>query len=168
MKGTWIQTGAVAAVLALVGVAWANQEQAVQEREEITAKRVTPETGIAHRSSQIVGMRVKNAQDENLGTVNDIVIDMEAGKVRYLALSYGGFLGLGDKLFAVPHDAFQVRRDENAEAVHLVLDISTEKLKEAPGFDQNNWPNFADAKFTSTIDEFYSPKRDVPRTVPER
>ena len=111
--------------------------------------------GMAHRASEIQGMSVENSAGKELGTVQDIVIDVRAGQIRYAALSYGGFLGIGDKLFAVPWDAFQHRHDASSDTHKLVLSIDDESLKNAPGFNQNNWPDFATAQFNSEIDKYY-------------
>jgi len=113
-------------------------------------------TDSAHRASEVIGMTVKNPAGKDLGTVNDFVIDLNSGHVRYFALSYGGWLGLGNKLFAVPHEKFQVRRFADSNKFYLVLDISEETLKNAPGFDQSAWPDFAtDSQWRQKIDRYY-------------
>jgi sporulation protein YlmC with PRC-barrel domain len=113
---------------------------------------------IAKRASEIIGMTVKNLAGKDLGSVNDLLIGMETGKVRYAALSYGGILGLGDKLFAVPWKAFDCKFDPSQEKYHLVLAVDEATLRNAPGFDQNAWPNFADPKFGAEVDRFYEGK----------
>lgn len=109
-------------------------------------------------------MKIKNAAGKDLGTVKDIVLDVSKGNVRYFAVSYGGFLGLGDKLFAVPPQSFEWRRDGDTN--YLVLNLSEERLKNAPGFDQNHWPDFAnDAQWREKIDTYYIiEKVEVKRT----
>lgn len=116
----------------------------------------SPETGLALRSSSIVGMKVKNADDKDLGTINDLVIDINTGKVRYAAVAYGGFLGVGDKLFAIPWSKFAVKGAEGER--YLVLNVDVETLKNAPGFDQDNWPDTASAAWAKQIDEYYQEK----------
>ena len=108
-----------------------------------------------HRASKINGMKVKNASGTELGSVNDLVIDMDSGKVRYAALSYGGFLGLGDKLFAVPWSAFEFQYNPSDKDYHLVLGLDEPTLRKATGFDKDNWPNFADRKISDEIDRHY-------------
>lgn len=111
--------------------------------------------GMNQRASQIMGMEVKNLDGKVLGSINDIVLDPATGKVRYLAVSYGGWLGLGDKLFAVPNQAFQWRKDDN-QKTYLVLNLSEERLKSAPGFDQDHWPDFAtDKQWRQKVDTYY-------------
>jgi len=111
--------------------------------------------GTVVRASSVAGMTVKSPADKNLGKVEDLVIDMETGSVRYAAISFGGFLGVGDKLFAVPFRALHVKREPGAKSPHLVLDVSKEMLERARGFDKTNWPNFADPRFAEENDRFF-------------
>ena len=103
--------------------------------------------GMAHRASQIQGTKVINGDEKEIGSVKDIAIDLRAGQVKYAALSYGGVLGFGGKLFAVPWDAFEHRHDSGTDQHKLILNIDEATLREAPGFDQSNWPDFADPAF---------------------
>ena len=98
-------------------------------------------------SSSIAGDDVRNPAGEDLGKIKDLMIDLTSGTVRFAVVSFGGFLGMGDKLFAVPFDALTV--DANNEC--FVLDADREKLENAPGFDENNWPNFADPQWSSRV-----------------
>lgn len=102
-------------------------------------------------SSSINGDKVVNPQGDDLGKVEDLMIDLNTGKVQYAVLSFGGFLGLGDKYFAVPMEALQAK----ADAHEFVLATSEEKLKQAPGFDKDKWPNFADPSFDATVRPHY-------------
>lgn len=105
------------------------------------------------RASKLTGMTVKNLQNEKLGTIDDFVIDMQNGRVSYVALGVGGVLGIGEKLFAVPFHEIQFKhdRDEN----YFVLNVSKEQLKDAPGFDKSNWPDFGDQNFTQGVEQYY-------------
>jgi sporulation protein YlmC with PRC-barrel domain len=112
--------------------------------------------GSAVRASKLIGMNIQNPQGKELGEVEDIVLDLGSGKVRYAAVTYGGFLGLGDKLFAVPFEAFQVTTSaDDADEIVLVLDIKQQQLEGAQGFDQDNWPDFADRKFQQDLAKRY-------------
>jgi len=108
-----------------------------------------------HRASEINGMKVLNSANKELGTIKDTVIDMRPGVVNYAVLSYGGFLGLGNKLFAVPWDALQHKHDVNNATPYFVLDIDESTLKQSPGFDESHWPNFGDTQYTGKLDTFY-------------
>ncbi|WP_428308498.1 PRC-barrel domain-containing protein [Lacipirellula sp.] len=119
-------------------------------------------TGNTVRASQLMGADIENAQGEEVGEISDIVLDSNGGKVRYAAVTYGGLMGIGDKLFAVPWEAFRCVQDpDDADEYNLVLDVTPEKLKGATGFDQETWPNFADQSFTTELDTRYGVKRDV-------
>jgi sporulation protein YlmC with PRC-barrel domain len=109
------------------------------------------------RVSSLKGMEVRNAEDESLGQINELVFDLEQGKVAYVALSHGGVLGVGSKLFAVPFGAFTLKLE--ADEKFMVLDISAEKLKSAPGFDADHWPDMADRDWAADIDRHYELSR---------
>lgn len=102
-------------------------------------------------ASTITGDKVRNTAGEDLGKVNEIMIDLPTGKVAYAVLSFGGALGMGKKLFAVPWSAFTVDEDEK----ELVLNVSKNHLENAPGFDKDNWPDMADTTWGSQIHTFY-------------
>jgi sporulation protein YlmC with PRC-barrel domain len=111
----------------------------------------------AFPSKKLAGLNVRNPQGEKLGSIDDLVINMQDGKVQYLALSVGGVLGIGDKLFAVPFQ--EVRFVHGKDEMHFVVDISKEKLEQAPGFDKSNWPDFADPAWRSQVETYYRDNR---------
>ena len=98
-------------------------------------------------ASSIEGDKVKNAKGEDLGHVKDIMINTERGQVQYYVLSFSGILGMGNKLFAIPPQAIAVDTEEEC----LVLNVDKDKLDNAPGFDQDNWPDMADETFRDAI-----------------
>ena len=103
-------------------------------------------------ASKLIGESVINCQNEDIGKIHELVIDAKNGRMAYAVLSFGGFLGMGNKLFAMPWRAFAFSATENK----LVLDVDKEKLKAAPGFDQDaKWPNFADRTWGATISNYY-------------
>ncbi len=110
-------------------------------------------------AATITGDVVCNLQDEKLGTIQDIMLDIQAGKIRYAVLSSGGFLGVGERLFAVPWNAFRHDRDGK----RFILDVDLERLKDAPGFDKDEWPNMADASWNSTVESYYATRSQAPR-----
>ena len=112
------------------------------------------------RASDLTGLKVYNDKNENLGKVEDLVIDPTAGTIRYAVLSFGGFLGMGDKYFAIPWKGFSfVSKGQTSSGTekesYCVLNVPKDFLKDAPGFDKNNWPNFADANWRQKIEQFY-------------
>ncbi|TWU27669.1 PRC-barrel domain-containing protein [Bythopirellula polymerisocia] len=118
-------------------------------------------TGKTVRASDVIGMNIYNSQGEDVGEINDVVLAPNTGKVRYAAVTYGGFIGIGDEMFAVPWEAFQCSQDPNDPEEHrLTLDVSKQQLEGAKGFNQDNWPNFADSNFANDLDRRYSLKRN--------
>lgn len=104
------------------------------------------------KSGEIIGTKVINAEKENLGEIAEVVIDKQSGKVSYLVLDFGGFLGFGNKFFAVPWNLFLYNNKDN----HFILNVDKQRLKDAPGFDKEHWPNFSAPEFTMTITGFYT------------
>jgi sporulation protein YlmC with PRC-barrel domain len=110
--------------------------------------------GIVLSGSSLRGDKVVNYQGEDLGKIEEIMIDLDRGRVAYVVLSFGGFLGVGDKLFAIPWQAFSVDTTQK----RLVLNADKELLEKAPGFDKNNWPDMADLSLGSTLYGYYGYK----------
>lgn len=102
-------------------------------------------------SSSINGTEVQNMAREDLGKIQDLMIDLSEGRIAYAVLSFGGFLGMGDKYFAIPWEAFQVVQEEKV----FLLNVPKEKLEQAPGFDKDKWPDFADTTWGQSIHEYY-------------
>lgn len=118
--------------------------------EAATAPRATA------RASALVGMNVKNSQGEKLGDVKDVVFNINSGKINYVAVSFGGFLGVGEKLFAVPFQSLDSAKD--GSSYHLVINVDKATLEKAPSFDKNSWPNFADPNWARDVDAAYGAK----------
>jgi sporulation protein YlmC with PRC-barrel domain len=102
-------------------------------------------------ASTLSGNSVHNAAGDNLGKVDEIMIDIPAGRVAYAVISFGGFLGLGDKLFAVPWSALKVDEDEKC----FVLNADKRSMEKAPGFDKDDWPDMSDPEWESEISNYY-------------
>ena len=115
----------------------------------------TPKT-LVHvlTASALKGDKVVNQQGEDLGKIEEIMIDLDHGRIAYAVLSFGGFLGMGDKLFAIPWQAFAVDTAEK----RLVLNADKELLKKATGFDKDNWPNMADPAWGTKLYGYYGYK----------
>lgn len=107
-------------------------------------------------ATSILNTPVVNRTNEDLGTVQDLMVDPETGRVQYAVLDFGGFLGIGDKLFAVPLEAFTI----DTKTERFTLDVTKDRLESAPGFDKSNWPSTADPAFVENVYDFYG-KRDV-------
>jgi sporulation protein YlmC with PRC-barrel domain len=118
------------------------------------AIQVQQTLGVVLSGSSLKGDRVVNYKGEDLGKIEEIMIDLDRGRVAYAVLSFGGFLGMGDKLFAIPWQAFSVDMTKK----RLVLNADKALLEKAPGFDKNNWPDMADLSLGSTLYGYYGYK----------
>lgn len=102
-------------------------------------------------ASTLKGNDVTNLNDENLGTIEDFMLDTSTAKVDYAVVSFGGVLGIGDKLFAIPMQALKLDADNK----QFILDADKESLKNAPGFEKDHWPNTADPSWRSSVNSYY-------------
>ena len=102
-------------------------------------------------ASTLAGDAVKNEAGENLGKVDEIMIDIPSGRVAYAVLSFGGVLRMGNKLFAVPWELFTVDEDQKC----FILNVDKARLEDAPGFDKDNWPDMADLAWGQQIYSYY-------------
>ena len=99
----------------------------------------------------LIGDPVKNPEGEKLGTLKEIMLDVENGQIAYAVLESGSILGLGGKLFAIPFEAFTI--DEKDHKIILNVDKGT--LKNAEGFDKNNWPDTTNLDWGRKTHEYY-------------
>jgi sporulation protein YlmC with PRC-barrel domain len=99
----------------------------------------------------LLGNDVYNTAEEDLGDIKEFMIDMTSGKVAYAVLSFGGILGMGDKLFAVPFAALKL----DTVNKRFTLDVTKDAMKNAPGFDKDKWPTMADDSWAKGLHTFY-------------
>ena len=102
-------------------------------------------------ASTLEGNNVMNRADEELGEIKEFMIDVPSGRIAYAVMSCGGFLGMGDKLFAVPFGALTL----DTEKKRFILDVSKDRLKNAPGFDKDHWPSMADTTWGGDVHRYY-------------
>jgi uncharacterized protein YrrD len=95
---------------------------------------------------------VRNLSGEDLGKIEEIMLDSASGRIAYAVLSFGGFLGMGDKLFAVPWAALSLNDDRDG----FILNVDQGVMEEAPGFDKDEWPDFADPTWGRSIHAHYN------------
>lgn len=98
------------------------------ERTETQVKMLT--------TSTLTNEPVRNRMGENIGKVEDYMLDLQRGCIEYAVLSFGGVLGIGEKLFAVPWHSFTLDTVNH----NFILDVTKDQLDNAPGFDKSNWP----------------------------
>jgi sporulation protein YlmC with PRC-barrel domain len=121
---------------------------------------------VTFRSSKLVGMNVKNSKNQDLGKIEDLVID-ERGHVRYAAISFGGFLGFNNKFFAVPWRSLKVKHDAGSSSYYVELNVTKEYLDAAHGFPSDKWPDFADPEMNKKIDAYWlRDESKTPTTLP--
>ena len=94
---------------------------------------------------------VVNRLGDNLGKIKEVMIDVPSGRVAYAVLSSGGLMGIGDKLLAIPWSALTLDTDRKC----FILDVGTERIKEAPGFDKDHWPSMADPEWAGAVHAYY-------------
>ena len=102
----------------------------------------------------VTGNKVVNPQQEDLGKIEHMMIDLDRGRIAYAVLSFGGFLGMGDKLFAIPWSSLALDTLEH----RFILNVDKELLKAAPGFDKEHWPNMADHTWGAKVYTYYGVK----------
>lgn len=122
----------------------------VSERTVRTEEALSRENPDFLSAGTIKGDKVVNRAGEDLGKLEEIMIDLHDGRIAYTVLSFGGFLGIGNKLFAVPWQVLQPRVHEHK----FLLDVPKETLKNAEGFDKDNWP-ITNREWLSTIYSYY-------------
>ncbi len=102
-------------------------------------------------ADSLAGNKVRNRGGDHLGEIKDIMLDVPTGRVAYAVLDFGGFMGIGNKLFAVPFEAMTLDTDDHC----FVLDVDKPRLEAAPGFDKDNWPTHADYQFVDQVRSYY-------------
>jgi sporulation protein YlmC with PRC-barrel domain len=105
--------------------------------------------GAEMRVSKLIGAAIHDAGGKKLGDVKDVVLDTDSGRIHYAVLSFGGLLGVGDKLFAVP--LAKLRADKG----RLILDATKEQIESAPGFDRSRWPDWKTGSYRAEVDRRY-------------
>ncbi len=106
------------------------------------------------KTKEVVGVKVIDSAKESLGEIEEIMLDKLSGRVAYVVLSCGGFLGMGEKLFAVPWKAFHYDSEEDA----FILNVDKEKFKKAPSFNKELWPDMEDRTWGQSVSDYYGTK----------
>lgn len=109
-------------------------------------------------ATSIIGDKVENTQGEKLGKINNIMLDLQNGCIEYVVLEFGGFLGVGEKLFALPFKSLHL----NAERKTFILNLDKEFLEKAPGFDKDHWPE-TNSRHWNDVNDYWN---DYNRTYP--
>jgi len=157
---SFLTTVAAASILTLSALAAEKDKDALQQRnpnrpaaradERLSDARVE-RLGQVANASDLIGMQVRNRQEEKLGKIENLVVDLESGRIVQVIISSGGFLGLGDELSAVPPSVFHY--DKAQKVLHL--DTTKESLAKAPHFKSNQWPDFNDTNYVGDVYRAY-------------
>jgi hypothetical protein len=94
---------------------------------------------------------VRDGQGEEIGRIEGVMLDANRDRIMYAVLSLGGSLRGDSRLFAVPWSVLRLNRDEAC----VVLDVSRERLKAAPGFGRDSWPSIMDQGWRDEVDAYY-------------
>ena len=97
-------------------------------------------------AKRVTGHEVSSMREERLGDILDVMLDTREGAIRYVVLTSGGFVGMGDRLFAIARTALK----HDAEHKRLMLDV--DRLKNAAGLASDGWPNMADLTWCLSVD----------------
>lgn len=119
------------------------QLESVKDQQAVSAKLL--------RAKSLIGKSVNNEEGKDIGTIQDIVVDTRHGRIAYAVLQFGGFLGFGEKQFAIPFHALQ----EDAAQQNLILNVKKEKLEAARGFDKDKWPDMANEEWARDTHKHY-------------
>jgi sporulation protein YlmC with PRC-barrel domain len=102
-------------------------------------------------ATSIIGDKVENADGDDLGNIDNLMINVHTGRIEYVVLEYGSFLGLGGKLFAIPFSELRLAPDRHV----FILNRDEEYLKNSPGFEKNHWPDTNDHTYYSDVDSYW-------------
>jgi len=102
-------------------------------------------------ATSIIGDKVENPQGDDLGTIDNLMVNVRTGRVEYAVLEYGSFLGIGGKLFAVPFDELRVRPEKHV----FIVNRDKDYLRMSPGFDKNHWPDTNDHSYYGDVDSYW-------------
>jgi len=147
-------------VLLVPAVGWTASAQTEQpkrqEPSKTAVKDAVKELPFVHKASEVIGSDVKNAAGEDLGKVEDLVLDPNGGTIEYGVLSTGGFLGMGDKLYAVPFSLLRAPQvSEDSDLAYFTLDLDKAKLEGSPRFPKDKWPNVDEPAWRAEIDTYF-------------
>lgn len=120
-------------------------------------QRIESKEELGHwKGSQLIGAKVEDPSGKNIGKIEDVMVD-SSGRIRFAVLSFGGFLGVGEKWYAIPWDALHIQRDADGMNVkQVVLDVSKETLERAPSFAQDRWPDTRNNQWSRDTQKYWS------------
>jgi hypothetical protein len=107
------------------------------------------------RGSKLIGTEVKDAAGKSIGKIEDIIVE-PGGRIPMAVLSFGGFLGMGEKLYAVPWSAMRIEQDDRHNVVVMLDNVKKETLENAPSFARDRWPDARDRRWGEESRRYWS------------
>jgi len=101
-------------------------------------------------SDRVEGTNVYNENGDKLGSIDYLVIDKRSGQVRYAALEFGGFLGMGTNRYPVPWSLLEYSTSQGGYVVPITKDM----LENAPRYEQDRRPDY-DEEYGRTVYDYY-------------
>lgn len=126
-----------------------------QNRQAMMRDRDFGKTGEVIVHDEIIGSTVKSQQDKELGELTDLVVDVQNGQIGYAVVSYGGTLGIGEKLTAVPMEQLSFQPQGPDSHPNVLAQFSEQQLKDAPTFKEDNWPNMTTQAWNQQVNDYY-------------
>jgi sporulation protein YlmC with PRC-barrel domain len=127
-----------------------DNETRAQYKQEV---RIESPVKTVNRAHSLIGMEVRNRNDEKVGDIKDLVVDLQSGKVAYATIAVGGFVGIGEKLIAVPPSA--LTPSERSDK-YVIIDATRGEIADAPGIAQTNWPDYRNPNYNES--PFFHPR----------
>jgi len=115
------------------------------------------------KASQLIGCNITNSKNESLGEIQDIVLDGQNQRIAYAVVAFGGFLGMGEKYFAMPWRVIEVAQRGADDQPRATLGLDQATLKAAPGFDKSKWPDMANPTWAKQVDDYYVTRNETAR-----
>ncbi|HKQ48449.1 MAG TPA: PRC-barrel domain-containing protein [Phycisphaerae bacterium] len=122
---------------------------------KVTVYRSGDDFGMATRwekTSSVVGRKVVTTTHEDIGKVEDVVVDPRSGRILYGVVSFHPTVGVGEKLYPIPWDSLEMPADNST----VVLKVERDRLRNAPSFVRTEWPNLTDEKYVTTTYRYYN------------
>jgi len=113
-------------------------------------------------ANTLIGSDVVNQRGEHVGDIKELMLGMQSGSVDFAVLSFGGFLSIGEKLFAVPWGALTLDTPNK----RFILDVEKDRLMNAPGFTSDKWPDMTNKNWANDIHAYYGTAPNLYSALP--
>ena len=146
---------------AAVAASFLNAQSTPSEKGNSTPVGAKARSAVCCKASQLIGLPITNSKNESLGEIEDIVLDSANSHIAYAVVGFGGFLGMGEKYFAMPWRVIEISQRGAEDKPRATLGLDRDTLKAAPGFDKSNWPDMANASWAGQVDEYYRSRHEA-------